>query len=450
MFTSNTVLAISDLKILAIAALAAFVILSAPAATSPAQAQTGVYTQNGGTGSQTNQTYAATAVDQSAVYVLNSGILTLTNCTMTKTGDASDVNASSQYGTNAGVLAKSGGLITILGGSVTTDASGANGLFASGSGSTISMSGGYISATGGGAHGVDATYGGSITLNNVDVTTNGSNSSALATDFGGGTVTVTNGAIISASTESGSHSAGIYSTGVITVTGATIISLGDCAGVIDGANSITLLHAELIGQQHGIKIWKTAPGAGSAVVLMREGWLTSGEGSAFYVTAETGNAASAAITVKEGATVDAGNGNILSVLGASSATLTLDGVELSGSLYADAAATAAVTLQNNARLAGAASGVGMTMDASCVWFVTSNSVLTSLVDSAGVAGSTITNIVGNGYNVHYDPNLAANSYLGGLVYTLARGGVLTPDTVPVTAVSWGAIKTLFGSRQHGS
>ena len=239
------------------------------------------------------------------------------------------------------------------------------------------------------------------------------------------------------------HSAGIYSTGVVTLTGATVMSLGDCGGVIDGANSITLLHAELIGQQHGIKIWKTAPGAGSAVVLMREGWLTSGEGSAFYVTAETGNAASAAITVKEGATVDAGNGNILSVLGASSATLTLDGVELSGSLYADAAATAAVTLQNNARLAGAASGVGMTMDASCVWFVTSNSVLTSLVDSAGVAGSTITNIVGNGYNVHYDPNLAANSYLGGLVYTLVRGGVLTPDIVPVEATSWGAIKTLF-------
>jgi hypothetical protein len=293
---------------------------------------------------------------------------------------------------------------------------------------------------------VDATYGGSITLNTVTVTTSGTNSSAIATDFGGGVVTVTNGAIIAEATASGSHSAGIYSTGAVTVTGATVWSFGDCGGVIDGANSITLLHAELIGQQHGIKIWKTAPAAGSAVVTMREGWLTSGVGSAFYVTDEAGSPASAEITVKEGASVDAGNGNILSVLGASSATLTLDGVELSGSLYADAAATATVTLQNSAGLAGAASGVGMAIDASSVWFVTSNSVLTSLADSSGVSGSTITNIVGNGYDVHYDPNLPANSYLGGLVYTLVRGGVLTPDTVPVTAASWGKIKTLFGGR----
>lgn len=446
MFTGIAISTNKDLKMSAAAALAVFAVLSALAATPAARAQTGVYTQDGGTGSQTGQTYAATLTDQSAVYVLNGGILTLTNCTMIKTGDASDVNASSQYGTNAGVLAKSGGTITMLGSTVTTNASGANGIFASGTGSAISMSDGFICTSGAAANGVDASYGGSITLSNVNVTTSGTNSPALATDFGGGAVTVTNGAIIAEATASGSHSAGIYSTGAVTVTGATVISLGDCAGVIDGANSITVIHAELIGKEHGIKIWNTTPAAGSAVVTMREGWLTSGEGSAFYVTAETGNPASASITVKEGTTVTAGNGNILSVLGASSATLTLDGVELSGSLYADAAAAATVALQNNAVLAGAASGVGMTMDSSSVWFVTSNSVLTSLVNPAGVAGSTITNIVGNGYNVHYDPDLPANSYLGGLVYTLVRGGVLTPDIVPVKAASWGAIKTLFGGR----
>jgi ferric-dicitrate binding protein FerR (iron transport regulator) len=54
----------------------------------PVQAQTGVYTLNGGTATQTGQTYAATLTDQSAVYVLNSGNLTLNSCTMTKTGDS--------------------------------------------------------------------------------------------------------------------------------------------------------------------------------------------------------------------------------------------------------------------------------------------------------------------------------------------------------------------------
>ena len=61
-----------------------------------ARAQTGVYTLNGGTASQTNQTYAATLTDQSSVYVLNSGHLTLTTCTMTKTGDSSNNNNSSR------------------------------------------------------------------------------------------------------------------------------------------------------------------------------------------------------------------------------------------------------------------------------------------------------------------------------------------------------------------
>jgi hypothetical protein len=49
---------------------------------------------NGGTARETSQTYAATLVDQSAVYVLNTGRLTLVSCTMTKTGDASNTDSS--------------------------------------------------------------------------------------------------------------------------------------------------------------------------------------------------------------------------------------------------------------------------------------------------------------------------------------------------------------------
>jgi len=247
----------------------------------PVYAQTGVYTLNGGTASQTNQTYNATLTDQSAVYVLNSGQLTLTNCTMIKTGDASNVNNSSQYGINAGVLAASAGQVTISGGSVTTNASCANGIFATGSGSSISMSNGTINASGASAHGVDATYGGSITLNNVNVTTTGSSSSALATDFGGGTVAVTGGTIIASATASGSHSAGIYSTGNISVSGATVSSNGDCGGVIDGANSITLTNSSLTGALQGIKMWKTAPMTGSATVTINGGSLIATAGDAF-------------------------------------------------------------------------------------------------------------------------------------------------------------------------
>jgi hypothetical protein len=114
--------------------------------------------------------------------------------------NSSSTDNSSKVGLNAAVLANTGGKITITGDSVTSSGSGANGHFATGSGSSITMSNGTIKATGANAHGVDVTYGGTITLTNVNVTTSRASSSALATDFGGGTVKVTGGTIIAEAT----------------------------------------------------------------------------------------------------------------------------------------------------------------------------------------------------------------------------------------------------------
>lgn len=392
-------------------------------------AQTGLFTLNGGTDSQTNQTYAATGTDQSSVYVLNSGHLTLNTCTITKTGDASNVNNSSQYGTNAGILVTTAGNVTISGGTVTTNASGGNGLFATGSGSTITMSNGTISASGSSAHGVDVTYGGIITLTNVNVTTTGSNSSALATDFGGGTVSVTGGTIIASATASGTHSAGIYSTGSITVTDANVTSSGDCGGVIDGANSISLVNTSLTGLIEGIKVWKTAPMTGSASISINGGSLSVTAGDAFYLTGETGNAASAVITLSNGATISTSTGKIINVLSGSTATLSADGETLIGKLYADATSTLNVTLKNNTTLQGSAQKTGITIDASSSWTLTGNSILTTFIDPSGISGTTITNVTGNGYSIHYDSTLTANQYLGGKVYSLVNGGVLTPAVI---------------------
>jgi len=71
------------------------------------------------------------------------------------------------------------------------------------------------------------TYTGSVTLTDVNVTTTGASSSALATDFGGDRNRY-RGTIIASSTSANSHSAGIYSTGTISVSGATVSSAGDC------------------------------------------------------------------------------------------------------------------------------------------------------------------------------------------------------------------------------
>jgi hypothetical protein len=386
---------------------------------------------NGGTARESSQTYAATLVDQSAVYVLNSGHLTLVSCTMTKMGDASNTDSSSQYGLNAGVLANSAGTVTITGGSATTNALGGNGLFATGSGASISMSDGTISASDGNAHGVDVTYAGLINLTNVNVTTTGASSSALATDFGGGTVTVSGGTIVASDTAANSHSAGIYSTGVIQVSDATVTSRGDCGGVIDGANSISLTNTALTGSVEGIKLWKTAPMPGTATVTIDGGSLTSTAGDAIYVTGETGNAAAASITLSGGATISAGTGNIITVLKSSTASLVASGEALTGNLHADSTSTLTVRLRDGTSLTGSAQMTALTIDASSNWTVTKNSILTTLTDSSGISGSNVTNIVGNGHDVHYDSSLAGNRYLGGLTYDLVNGGVLTPGTLGV-------------------
>ena len=396
------------------------------------QAQTGAYTLNGGTATQTGQTYTSSITDQSGVYVLNSGNLTLTNCTVTTTGNSSNVNTSSQYGLNAGILATSAGKVTMSGGSVTTSGSGANGLFATGSGSSVSMSNGTITTTGDGGHGVDATYTGTITLSNVNVSTSGSNSSALATDFGGGTVTVTGGTIISKNTVSGGHSAGIYSTGIITVTNAEVTSLGDGGGVIDGANSIILTNTTLTGATQGIMLWKTAPMNGTATVTITGGSLIAKSGDGFYVNGTTGNAASAMLTVKDKATITASTGNILNVLSSSSATLTISNDSLAGNIVADHTSSVTMSLATGSNLIGAintsniAKSIALTIDATSSWTLTANSYVNSLSDANGISGTTVSNIKGNGYNVYYDASLSANSALASKTYTLVNGGVLAP------------------------
>ncbi len=55
---------------------------------------------------------------------------------------------------------------------------------------------------------------------------------------------------------------------------------------------------------------------------------------------------------------------------------------------------------------------------------TADSYLTTLADSGGISGATVTNITGNGHTVYYDAS--ANPSLNGQTYTLSGGGYLKP------------------------
>jgi hypothetical protein len=406
-------------------ALAALVIVECEAYT-----LSGTYTLNSGTATETNQTYTSNTEDTSAIYVTNGANLILTNPTITTSGDSSSLDDSSFYGLNAGVLATSGSTITISGGAVITTGSGANGVFSTGSGTSITLSNVSISAIGQGGHGVDATLGGTLTLTDVDITTAGANGAAVATDRGGGTITVTGGTIVT----SGADSPGIYSTGTITVAGATITATGAEAAVIEGLNSITLTDTIMSGaEKRGAMIYQSMSGdasVGTGTFTMTGGSLTATVGPAFYVTNTR-----AVITLNGDAQISANSGILLSASAdnwgtsgsnGGTVTFTANSETLAGNIISDSISSISVTLENGTSLTGSINSAALSLDSTSTWNVTADSILTSLTDASGVSGTTIANIYGNGYTVYYDASLSANSALGGLTYSLADGGVLTP------------------------
>jgi len=71
---------------------------------------------------------------------------------------------------------------------------------------------------------------------------------------------------------------------------------------------------------------------------------------------------------------------------------------------------------------------------------------------ANISGDFITNIMGNGDDIYYDPNDSANAYLGGLDYSLENGGELIATVPePTTILIFGAgLAGLFASRRRKS
>ena len=194
------------------------------------------YSQSSGTNSATGETYTSTNSDENAVQITG-GTFTMTDCTVIKSsGDTSDSDGSSFYGINSAVYcAGDGSVLNISGGTVSSSAIGANGVMAYDEG-TINISDATITTTSNLSRGIHATGGGIINASNLTISTASTNCSVIATDRGGGTVTVNGGTY----TTTGDDSAITYSTGSITVSDAVGSSSNGEIGVIEGDNDITL------------------------------------------------------------------------------------------------------------------------------------------------------------------------------------------------------------------
>lgn len=376
-----------------------------------------------------NQTYASATVDESALIVNTTDAVTIVNPTVTKTGDSDGGDNCNFYGLNAALLVMGGSATTITGGTVTSDADGANGVFsyggnggsngASGDGTTVTISDTTITTTGDGSGGIMTTGGGITYASNLTVTTSGRSSAAIRTDRGGGTVVVDGGTY----TTNGLGSPAIYSTADITVSNAVLTSNLSEGVCIEGKNTITLINCDMTADNtkcngnatfyDTIMIYQSMSGdadSGTSAFTMNGGSLTSLSGHMFHVTNTH-----AVITLSEVSLVNEGSDALLSVCddgwsGASNiAELVAKHQTLSGTILVGENSTLTLTLSDGSLFTGTFSGeienakgtqistevgtVSVTVDETSTWELTADTYISEFTGNAE-------SVISNGYTLY--------------------------------------------------
>ena len=252
---------------------------------------------------ETGKTYQSEKTDENALLVSTKEAVTITQPTINKTGNSNGGDNCSFYGVNAALLVKGGSTTTIKGGTITSNANGANGVFSyggnggrnsgQGDGTTVIIENTKITTTGGGSGGIMTTGGGVMKAKNLTINTSGRSSAPIRTDRGGGIVTVEGGSYIS----NGLGSPVIYSTADVTVSNATLISNMSEGVCIEGKNSITLNNCEMTVSNtnrnghaqflDAIMIYQSFSGdadSGNSHFTMNGGSLTNKQGHLLHVT----------------------------------------------------------------------------------------------------------------------------------------------------------------------
>ena len=375
-------------------------------AKSPAGA---AYTLSDGSTVNKNKESISTAASDYNVVQVTNGTLNLKNCTIKKTGDSSSRSGddTSFYGTNSAVYASgNNAVINMKGGSITTASQGSNAVFAT-NGATINVSDVTIDNSQNVSRGLHATFGGIINASNMNITTRRPTSSTVATDRGGGTVTVTGGTL----TALGEKSAVLYSTGTITANNLTGLSEQGPIATVEGANHVyindcsmtshSLKRGILLHQSHSGDAEGTKP-----VCTITNSKLTTTDSHAplCFVT----NVA-ATLTLTD-VTLDVASGRLMSVEyekrgSGSTGHLVLQTTKsswtYSGSVDADEVNNAAVTVGKNVTWNGAidsdhnAISTKVTIEKGSVWNLTADSYVSSLENNGRINKNGYTLTVGS-------------------------------------------------------
>ena len=373
----------------------------------------------------TSGKYKSETKDENAILVSGEVNAVISNITVSKTGDSDGGDNTSFYGTNSAIIAKDGANVTIKDATITTDATGANGVFSYGGsattnnsnsdGTTINISDSTITTSKDNSGGIMTTGGGIMNASNLTINTAGTSSAAIRSDRGGGTVTVNKGTYKT----TGKGSPAIYSTANIMVKNATLIATASEGVVIEGKNSVTLENVELTdtnntlnGQSTTYKnifLYQSMSGDaanGEAVFTSKNSTITTNKGDSFYVTNTT-----ATINLENNKIVNNDStGNFLRIQKDSwgnsgnnggTVTLNLTNQEANGNIVVDSISKLTMKLSNGSSFKGAINTsnegeISLTLDKTSRVTLTGNTYIKSLTN----ADSTNSNINLNGYKLY--------------------------------------------------
>lgn len=399
---------------------------------------TAALTADGKSVESTGETTPATDADQNAALARNGGSLTITNGTLTKSGDSDNADNNNFYGTNSVSLTVGEDSTTVISGSeLTADSSGSNAVFATDSGTAL-VSDTQISTTGDNSRGLDATYGGTILAGSITADTQGDHSATVATDRGGGSISLNDATLNTA----GSGSPLLYSTGDVQVTNVTGTSTGSQIAGMEGLNTILIKDSTLTSTvtgktasdpvANGVIIYQSTSGDAEsstgehATFQAADSTLKSSieSGSMFYFTNTAANVVLSNTTLdfdssKAALITAAGNdANSWGQAGSNGATVTFTGRNqtLAGKVSADTISSVTLNLLEGSTWTGIAAitenasassttdaPITVNVDGASTWVVTGDATVSALnvADGGKVVdadGDTVT-IKANGKTV---------------------------------------------------
>lgn len=325
----------------------------------------------------TSGEYSSTNSDENAIKVTGKIDVSLSDITVSKTGDSDGGDNTSFYGTNSAILVSGGADVTMDNITVETSATGADGVFSYGGsattnnsksdGTSVTISNSKIVTVKDNSGGIMTTGGGNMIANNLTINTSGVSSAAIRTDRGGGKVTVNKGTY----TTTGKGSPAIYSTANVTVKDAILVSKSSEGIVIEGKNSVLLNNVKLNDTNNSLNgksttyknvfIYQSMSGDSSEGVgsfTSKNSEIITNNGDTFYVT----NTKAEINLVNNIITNNDEDGNFLRVqkdswgsVGSNGGdvTLNLNNQKVKGDIVVDSISTLEINLTNKSSFEGA-------------------------------------------------------------------------------------------------